>query len=159
MEDLHETINKKTGGTCFDLDLDFNQAPKDLFAFISMVYPLAHCILIHRSKEKAFGHQESGCWLGGPLSHFTLRKLRLRETKQLLQWHELVKGTVDFEPNLPDSKTSLLRSVPTACQRGVSKNPLLHPASLKDPAMPGLRVYAPHLEHTCTGPPGFWALC
>ena len=115
MEDLHETINKKTGGTCFDLDLDFNQAPKDLFAFISMVYPLAHCILIHRSKEKAFGHQESGCWLGGPLSHFTLRKLRLRETKQLLQWHELVKGTVDFEPNLPDSKTSLLRSVPTAC--------------------------------------------
>ena len=79
--------------------------------------------------------------------------------KQLLQWRKLVKGTVGFEPSLPGSKASLLRSVPTAYQRGVSKNPLLHPASLKDPAMPGCRVYSPHLEHTCTGPPGCRALC
>ena len=57
-------LTRKWGGICFDLDLEFNQAPKDLFAFISMVCPLAHCILIRRSKEKAFGHQESGCWLG-----------------------------------------------------------------------------------------------
>ena len=30
------------GGISFDLDMESNQAPKDLFAFISMVYPLAH---------------------------------------------------------------------------------------------------------------------
>ena len=30
------------GGICFDLDMESNQAPKDLFVFISMVYPLAH---------------------------------------------------------------------------------------------------------------------
>lgn len=55
-------------GNLFYLDLEFNQAPKDLFAFISMVYPLAHCILIHRSKAWASG---SRCWLGGlsPILH------------------------------------------------------------------------------------------
>lgn len=52
---IYMKLLTENGGICFDLDLEFNQAPKDLFAFISMVYPLAHCMLMHKVKRKPLG--------------------------------------------------------------------------------------------------------
>ena len=80
------------GEICFDLELEFNQAPKDSFAegrdaVVTMVYP-QHTVYSYRGvKRRPLGIRNVAACLAAPGHHFTSRKLRLREVKKLLQWH------------------------------------------------------------------------
>ena len=70
----------------------------------------------------------------------------------------LWKAELDWNQVCPVLKTLCYTLSIPPTREVCLKDPLLHLASLKDPAMPGLMAYSPHLEHTCAGPPGCWAL-